>query len=157
MGGEACRERPFEAGAAVPLPRLEAEGWAEECAAFCLYLTGRPPDPPLISRYLQAQTLLFAEDQDAAQTGPVTFARRHPWSLPYLDALLAVLAPQALLRKKLHVMVAILETTPDFTGLFFPERQPGLLAAFKLLGYGCASLGKSLVGLLIYPVAVRAR
>jgi hypothetical protein len=157
MGGEVCRERPFEAAATVPRPRSEARGWTEECAVFCLYLTGRPPDPPLTGRYLQAQALLFSDDQDAAQTGPVTFARRHPWSLPYLDALLAVLDPQSLLRKKLHVMVAILETTPDFTGLFFPERQPGLLAGLKLLGYGCASMGKLLVGLLVYPLAVRAR
>lgn len=156
MGPEVCQERRFEAPAAAH-PQLAAEGWTEECLVFCPYLTGRPPDPPLISRYLQAQPYLFAGEEPAAQTGLVTFARRHPWSLPYLDALLAVTTPRALLRRKLHLMVAILEATPDFTGLFFPERQAGLMAGLQIVGCGCASAAKLLVGLLIYPIAVRAR
>jgi hypothetical protein len=42
------------------------------------------------------------------------YALRHPWSIPMLDAGTALARGGSLFRKKLLVMMAILETTPEF-------------------------------------------
>jgi hypothetical protein len=82
-----------------------------EAIEFGRYLIGQAPAPALVDRYVRANETLFA---DAGEDAVLLYARRHPWSIAMLDAAEGLLDGRAsLLRKKLLVMTAIVETTPE--------------------------------------------
>ncbi len=56
---------------------------------------------------------------------PVTrFASTRPWSMPALDGALALIDPSALLRKKVLLMAAVLESQPEYCDAFLPRDRP---------------------------------
>jgi hypothetical protein len=82
-----------------------------EAILFGRYLVDRVPSEELIERYVRANEVLglgSSEDHEM-----LDFARRNPWSIAMLDAAAGVLGGSSLLRKKLLVMTAIVETTPE--------------------------------------------
>jgi hypothetical protein len=83
-----------------------------EAILFGTYLVDRPPSEELIERYCRANHELFAGEGDEDRA-VLAFAREYPWSVPMLDAAAGLTGQAPLLRKKLLVMTAILETTPD--------------------------------------------
>ncbi len=136
---------------------VRAHAVAAECLLFARYLTGQAPPRALLDRYVRAHTILLLDEARPGDLALVAFARKHPWSLPFLDAALGLLEPRALLRKKLLVTVALLETTPEFTDWFFPQRLPPVVAWLRIVLGGLTSLAKTVVGLPLYLVAMRAR
>ena len=76
------------------------------------YLVDREPSEDLIERYARANEVLFAGGT-AVDQEVLDFARRHPWSIAMLDASSGVIGGNSLLRKKLLLMTAIVETTPE--------------------------------------------
>lgn len=84
-----------------------------EAIAFGRYLVDREPAEELIERYCHANQVLFAGQGSDADRAVLEFARRHAWAIPMLDAAAGLTAHDSLLRKKLLVMTAIVETTPD--------------------------------------------
>lgn len=129
----------------------------EECHQITRYLVGQAPPPELMQRYIEAHALLLTEDPHATEAATIRFIQRHPGSLPYLDAVSAILRPGSLLRKKILVMIAILETTPTFTAFFFPEPLSAPQFFLRMVGHGFSSGIKFVVGCLLYPFAVNAR
>lgn len=85
-----------------------------EAIVFGRYLVDRRPAEDLIARYCRANELLFAGQVSHPDAAVIAFARRHPWSVPLLDAAAGLAGSDSLLRKKLLVMTAIVETTPEF-------------------------------------------
>jgi hypothetical protein len=80
-----------------------------EARLFGRYLVDREPSTELVERYVRANEVLgLGVDGDLLE-----FARAHPWSIGMLDAAAGVLGGSSLLRKKLLVMTAIVETTPE--------------------------------------------
>jgi len=81
-----------------------------EAHVFGRYLVGERLSEALVERYRAAnQTLAAVQGDDEI----VAYARRHPWAVPLLDAAAGLTAASSLLRKKLLVMTAIVETTPE--------------------------------------------
>ena len=83
-----------------------------EALLFGRYLVGRQLSEELVERYVRANEELF-HDADAIDRDLVAFARRHPWSIAMLDASAGIIGGNSLLRKKLLLMTAIVETTPE--------------------------------------------
>lgn len=83
-----------------------------EAITFGRYLVDRDPSEDLIARYIRANEVLF-EPGSAADHAVLDFARQHPWSIAMLDASSGVIGGNSLLRKKLLLMTAIVETTPE--------------------------------------------
>src|SRR5438552_9582906 len=83
-----------------------------EARIFARYLVGRTPPPELVARYCDASRTLFTAPPSPADAAVLGFARRHPWSTGFLDAAEGLLRPGGLLRSKMLVMSAILETPP---------------------------------------------
>ena len=89
---------------------MNAADLREEAIVFGRYLLGSEPEAALVERFCRANETLFADERDDAL---VAFARQHPWSIAMLDAAAGLAEPGSLLRKKLLVMTAIIETTPS--------------------------------------------
>lgn len=96
-----------------------------EANVFGRYLVGKPPSEALVERYRAANHAIAAIQGDDEV---VAYARRHPWSVSLLDAAAGLTAANSLLRKKLLVMTAILETTPELV----TETEPRVVGVPQL-------------------------
>lgn len=94
---------------------------AAEGAALGRYVLGRSVTARACESYARAAGALGYDGRDAA----TRWALRRPWSLGALDAALAVARPDALLRKKIVLMAAILETQPEYADEFLPRADAG--------------------------------
>lgn len=130
---------------------------ADEARIFGRYLVGRTPPPELVARFCEASGTLFSAEPPAADAALVAFARRHPWSVGFLDGACALLRPSGLLRGKLLVMSAILETSPAFADEFLPRSLPPLGLLVRVAVSGTAAVVRAAVGTLVYAAAVRSR
>jgi len=130
---------------------------AEEARIFGRYLVGVTPPPELIDRYRDASTVLFTAPPPPADAALLAFVRRRPWSVGLLDGACALLRPGGLLRSKLLVMSAILETSPAFADEFLPRSLPFLGLATRLAVSGTAAVLRATLGAVVYAVAVRSR
>ena len=129
----------------------------QEAMLMGRYLLDVDPSAALIQRYVDANQQLLSDKNTARDLAPLVFVRRHPWALPYVDAACGLLQPDALLRNKLLVMVAILEATPDHVAAFFPVTLSKPVFLLRLFGLGLSAGGKFALGCLLYPLAMRAR
>jgi len=128
-----------------------------EASTFTRYLVGRPPTPELVARYREANAVLFAAPVDPVDAAVVDFVRRHPWSVGLLDAAVGLRRPGSLLRNKILVMAAILETSPAFADEFLTRPVHPVLLVLRTAALGTLAVARALVGLALYPAAARAR
>ena len=61
-------------------------------------------------------------------------ALAHPRFLPCLDAGLAILEPQNPIRLKIYIMLAVLETNPNYFRFFINEKRPASILNFIYAG-----------------------
>lgn len=85
-----------------------------ECRTFTRYLAGRDATPYVIGKYCDAHTASPAFAGDRFDRRITAAARIHPVAAFVADAYARFFAPHGLLRKKLIVLLAILETSPPF-------------------------------------------
>ena len=103
---------------------------AREARVIARYLLDVECPPELAARYAAAiQLRPPVTGERSAGARVCAFTMRHPWSLPYISAAAPFLRDGALLRSKLTLMTAILETTPRFASEFLPRehRMPRLV------------------------------
>jgi hypothetical protein len=89
-----------------------------EARVFARYIVGETPSEAIVERYRAANHALPAVHGDDEV---VAYARQHPWSVSLLDAAAGLTTSGSLLRKKLLVMTAILETTPELVAKTEPR------------------------------------
>jgi hypothetical protein len=142
-------------------PELQADGAGDLTAEghlFARYLLGRvDPAPEVSERYAAACATLFADAPTHQERARNLFVRRHPWALPLLDAAAGFIQPHTLLRRKLFLTLAILETAPAHAELFTPEPCARSVLVVRVLFLGVSSLLKAAAGILLYPLAGRTR
>ena len=131
---------------------------AIEARIFARYLVGRVPPPDLVERYRDASRSIWGSGAAvAADDALVAFARRHPWTVGPLDAATSVLDPGGLLHAKVLAMAAILEASPAFADDFLPRNVSRGALLWQLVVGGASASLQGLVGLLLLPLARRAR
>lgn len=126
-----------------------------EADLLARYLVGCPVPPELAARYRAANRAIWDGAPARREAALVAFVRRHPWSLPYLDAASALVQPGGRLRGKVLVMAAVLETSPALADEFLPRDVPRGRALIQLAAAGLAAATRAAGGLLLYPLAVR--
>lgn len=104
----------------------------DEANVFGNYVIGEPIDRRSAQIYDAAIKELGYTGGDAV----VEYALKHPGSIGLLDGALALTRPDALLRRKLLVMAAVLETQPKYASSFLP-RTYGIR---RRIGVACAAL-----------------
>jgi hypothetical protein len=121
------------------------------------YLVGQEPPADIVKRYVEANALLLADTVQRPELAVIDFVRRHPRSVAYLDAAAALIRPRSLLRKKLLLLLALLEASPQFTEFFLPVEQSVSRTVLRLTAHAASFAVKLMIGGFIYPIAVRAR
>ena len=91
----------------------------DEAAAFGRYVLGRDVDAEARDTYARAARELAYDTHDSV----TRFAIRRPWLLGALDGALALTRPDALLRKKLLLMAAVLEVRPEYCDAFLARER----------------------------------
>lgn len=131
---------------------------AREARLFTRYLVSRDCPDELTQRYVSGYLAWQRREHGAgSDDGIADFALRHPVTLPFLDAAAAVIGRGALLRSKLRLMTAVLETTPRFVAEFTPRPSSRAAALLKLTRYSLVSAAKALVGIPLLLLVARWR
>ena len=143
---------------AAVAPEGQTDPAAIEARIFARYLVGRVPPPDLVQRYRDASRTIWGSGDGAAAEDPlVAFARRHPWTVGPLDAATSVLHPGGVLHARVLTMAAILEASPAFADDFLPRSVSRGALLWQLVVGGAAASLQALVGLVLLPLARRAR
>lgn len=129
----------------------------KEGADIVRYLTGTSPPVEILDRYVEAHKIVFSGEPSQAERSTVAFVRQHPEALPYIDAALGILHPHGLLRNKILLMLALLETTPHFADMFFPEPLSKGAAFIRIVAYGLRGILHTIIGLTLYPFTLYQR
>lgn len=107
-------------------------------------LNGKSPDAFSKAQYAAALQLR-SDAGTTREQKQVAFAFRHPWGIGALDSALAFLQPNHLLRRKLLLMTAILETRPQHADLFLPKARSSWY--LLVIGWvGVRAIAKAFVG-----------
>jgi len=77
-----------------------------------------------------------------------SFVLKFPFWIGFVDAALALTCKNSILRKKLFVMLAILETIPEYSVFFLPKRY-SVLSFFKIFLTGIRSIYRFFIGIII--------
>ena len=128
-----------------------------EAQAFSRYLLDQDPPPEIIARYIAANRALFSEACDDSDRNLLEFVRRHEWTIPFVDAVVGWLRPNALLRRKILLTAAILEASPRFADAFLPRPTSTAACVLELGVCGIGAIFKFAFGRLLLPLVGRVR
>ena len=123
-----------------PEPCEKAKLLIREAEVLMRYLLDQAPPAGLTERYAAACARLFPDPPSGFEATQLATVLKWPWTLPLLDAAAGVWRPGSLLRRKLLVALAILETTPELTARFV-ARDPGPPRVLWLLAVTGISAG----------------
>jgi hypothetical protein len=140
-------------------------GLEQECRTFTRYLVRRDPTPYVIGKYAAAHTaspaMARAEGKASSRFDVrlTAIARRHPVLAVMADAYARIFAPRGLLRKKLVLLLAIIETSPVLFREVDLVRTPPLPLQAAALGARFALFALALIaGTIIFlPLRIVTR
>ncbi len=104
----------------------------QEAILLTKYLSKKPPLPEVIKLYekaLQTIPFQFSEKEERIWA----FCMRQPWALGFIDAGLAFGQTYHPVRKRIYIMLAILETQPAYNDHFLPKERPALYNIYIFL------------------------
>ena len=91
----------------------------QECTVLCAYLVGRPPDEYVTRKYIEAHHRLNPRLGTGTSRDPVlALARRGTLAAGLVDAYTRVFRRDSIFRRKLILLVAILECAPSTAAAF---------------------------------------
>lgn len=125
------------------------EALQAEAALFGRYLIGVAPSQEAVARYVEACAAVFPGVPDPGDTVLLAFVRRRPWAIGPLDAACGMVAPESVLRGRLLLMLALLETTPAHADFFLTPSRSRLALILRLARCGVIALLKAAAGLPI--------
>jgi hypothetical protein len=130
--------------------RDSAASLQQQATVFGIYFLNQMPHQPVIDLYVK---LVCPKDMTADPTEQklLIFAVRHPWSISFLDGGLVFTRPHAELRRRLYVLLAILESDPAYWDYFLPRQRSPLYALWIGL-VGIRAVCTAMVGIVLATV-----
>src|SRR5262245_41863983 len=89
---------------------------AQECLVFCRYLSSVSPDNYILKKYYDANKIndeICRNRKTSFEKILITLARIHPLFTQVVDTYTVFLFKNALIRRKLVLLLAILESSPS--------------------------------------------
>jgi nucleoside-diphosphate-sugar epimerase len=123
-----------------------------ECRVFARHLLGCSPNQYVLGKYAEAHTVSPALSAgNRFDENLLRFARRHSICAKIADSYTCLFFPGALLRKKLVLLLAILESCPPFFRMI-DDAVSGQKASLliRLAFRGCIAAISALVGIVIF-------
>ncbi len=136
---------------------VESSALERECRAFCRYLTGRLPDGYVLEKYAEAHRV--ARDYSGGSRFDhllVNIAAGGPVRANFADSYAGLFARRSLLRRKLILLLAILESCAPARG-FLDAIEPisSVLLYLRLLARGALFLVRVLAAaVFLFPLQV---
>lgn len=141
------------------MSRMQRTALEAECRALARVLTRDPPTPYLITKYCEAHA---RSDQfgssDRFDRWLLSAACRHPVVARLADGYARQVLPRSILRRKLILLLALLEVTPPHHRLVRPavRSRTGVVAALAL--HGVVGIAVGALGILVFgPAHLAAR
>ena len=122
---------------------------AHEAEVFARYLIHRQASPQAVQIYTDS---LRSSQPNAADQKLLQFMIKHPRLIGLIDAGLVFHNPTSEARRRLYVMLAILEASPENSDLFLPKQRRPLYIFFVIYA-GVRAVIKAVLGLLLVKVA----
>jgi hypothetical protein len=130
---------------------VSPEELAGECGVFTRHLAGRPPTPYVVRRYADAHAVLAGMDpRDGHGRWLLRVARAGSAACRVADGWARLAAPQSALRKKLVVLLAILEVSPPFAAELDQPSGRRALEWARIAVSGITSLLALVIGLILF-------
>jgi hypothetical protein len=134
------------------MSNAEQQILAAECRALSWYLIRRPPGPYVTDKYCSAHldgNILHSPDCDAFDSLLIRLARQHRFLIKMVDLYTALFFKRALLRRKLVLLLAILESAPTTYAYFdAPDALTRFGFCLRTLRRGVVLAGMLLVSLV---------
>lgn len=108
------------------------------------YLIDRPIDNPLVYKIFE----IAVSNNETREDSLLSFAFKHPYFIPALDAALVFLRPHSELRRRIYTLFAILESTPEHADLFLPQKFH-FIDVITLLLVGVRAVYRVPIGVII--------
>ncbi len=124
-----------------------AEALRNEARALGRLILRRDVDAEFVDRYVEAHRHLLTGAQPPREVSLVRVAVARPVLLACLEAAVALVQPDSLLRKKSLLMAAILEASPRYADEFLPRPIGWVGLAFLAIRVGLGSAARLAVGL----------
>ena len=125
----------------------EKNNLRQEAELFGKYLLGKIPDEKSCQLYEAAISRLGSSGTPADEN-IIRFVLSKPSFLGLIDSGCAFFRPGSLLRKKLHMMFAVLESRPAYANLFLPEKRKHN-SLFYAIWVGKRAIFKAIIGRFI--------
>jgi hypothetical protein len=130
---------------------------ARECSVFCRYLSGEEPSDYVRAKYRAAHEAGAVEPADGATSfdrALVAIARGGPWLTRAMDSYARVFANAGLLRRKLVLVLALLETkSPSDRAVDSPTSSSKLAFFASIAWLGLAfALTVAVTAIALLPV-----
>ena len=116
------------------------------------YLVGKPCTEELVQRYVEAnlkQPIYIAPEEEKLWRKAV----RGPYWMAFIDSGLAFVRPKSQIRRKIFVMLAILEASVEYCDDFLPRARNKVQVFFLLVFEGVKAAFFALIGLIIIKVS----
>jgi hypothetical protein len=131
----------------------------DEAREYGAALLAAPPDAYVAAQYARAHQHLPLQPATPFDHVLLELASRGPWALRAADGYSRFFAPASVLRRKLAVLVAILESAAPSDGAFAASAEPpvGVIVQLLVTGVGFALLlGVGILALAPQHLAARA-
>lgn len=121
-----------------------------EAAVFSRYLIKKLPNQTATQVYVKAMKA-HRQSLETKDQKLLAFVIAHPWSLGFIDAGLPFYRPYSEVRRRLYIMLAILEANPAYHDNFLPVKRSFWYWLF--VGYsGVRAIVKAIIGSIMVRV-----
>lgn len=124
----------------------------DECDVLSHYLVNAPPTKRAKTAYYRALQNVSPAFSPEQQTLFEKCMKRE-WLLPYVDAYLGSREPHHPIRKKIFIMLAVLETQPGYSSHFLPSKSSFLKVLSVVVTRGIISILKLVIGRIVIWIA----
>lgn len=124
----------------------------QQAQIFTHYLIRKKAHPAVLKLYARSfknTTTLSKHDLRL-----LAIMQKYPLSIGFIDAGLAISNPHSEARRRIYVMLAILEASPLYHNEFLPKKRSRLYALY-IFYVGAISLARGLLGVVIVKVIAR--
>jgi hypothetical protein len=130
---------------------VSADELGRECEVFTRHIAGRRPTPYVIGRYAAAHAALAGmEPQDGHGRWLLRVARSGSAACRVADVWARLAAPRSALRKKLVVLLAILEVSPPYAAELDQPSGGRSLEWARIVASSLTSVIALVVGLVLF-------